>query len=482
MVAFRFQRDLDREERGAVAPDPRGLAERYRFWRSSWIVPGFVLGDRRTVLISDPWISRGAIESITVRTRSGAELPGRLEAFLGDVGGAIVKTGSDLPVEPLSFEGASTTSPPRYAASVTEGDGADTAWVEDLGAMRNGPWSSRPGAFGFGTPESPFGGLDPNEEAGARTIDLVCDVSARPLGFRFGSTIDAAGRWRGPRVLASRRVSLDALRALEDARPSPLHRLTVTFRTLSRHDRDRDPFRFGGRGTAEEEYWGLAITPDLAPGARAAGGGEGAARPLDPPGRRRGRGRGGLVRRQGRGLRGLRRARGGRRAGRRCPPRRRRLPRRTAPCSCTGRRSVAARAATRSSTTASSVGSAGYGDRSFLATERAVGTGALLRDLDGRVLGFSTRLDPVDKERRLSTGSRSGRSSTTYPVVAVLFDEVGFPATLAEDLDTRVMPQEETAARRLPWLGVETDGLDEGLAEAARTCPVRRATADAASW
>ena len=26
---------------------------------------------------------------------------------------------------------------------------------------------------------------------------------------------------------------------------SPLHRLTVTFRTLSRHDRDRDPFRFG---------------------------------------------------------------------------------------------------------------------------------------------------------------------------------------------------------------------------------------------
>jgi hypothetical protein len=463
LVTFRFQRDLDREERGAVAPDPRGLAERYRFWRSGWVVPGFVLGDRRTVLISDPWISRSAIESITVRTRSGVELPGRLEVFLGDVGGAIVKTEAELPVEPLTFEPVST-APARYAASVTEGNGEPQAWVEDLTSMRNRPWSPGQGGIGHGTPESPFGGLDPTEEEGTRTIDLVCDDAGTPLGFRFGSTIDAAGRWRGPRVLASRRVSLDALGALEDERPSPLHRLTVTFRTLSRHDRDRDPFRFGGRGTAEEEYWGLAITPDTlvvpelleeekvrrvlsirlddveAEGVVASYAGKVEGYQAF------------VVRVEGVELDAV--------------------PAAAPPSPATDGALLVHRTAQRGGARRDQVDYdrvigrfRGYGDRSFLATERAVGTGALLRDLDGRVLGFSTRLDPVDKERRLSTGNRSGRSSTTYPVVAVLFDEVGLPATLAENLDTRVMPQEETAARRLPWLGVETDGLDEGLAK-----------------
>lgn len=463
MVAFRFQRDLDREERGAVPPDPRGLAERYRFWRSSWIVPGFVVGDRHTVLISDPWISRGAIESITVRTRAGVELPGRLEAFLGDVGGAIVKTEAELPVAPLTFEETSE-APARYAASVTEGDVAPAAWVEDLDSMRNRPWSETDGTVGYGTPESPFGGLDAGDDPGSRTVDLVTDANALPLGFRFGSALDTTGRWHGPRVLASRKVSLDTLRTLADARPSPLHRLTVTFRTLSRHDRDRDPFRYGGRGTAEEEYWALAITPTalLVPG------------PLEEEKVRRvlsirlddvegenveatyaGKVDGYqafVVNVKGIELDALP-------AEAPAPP-------------ATGGALLVHRVAHRGGARRDQIDYdrvtgwfRGYGDRSFLATEREVGMSAVLRDLDGRVLGFSTRLDPVDREQKLSSGRRSSGDSTTYPVVAVLFSELGLPATLAENLDTRIMPQEETAARRLPWLGVEYDGLDEGLAE-----------------
>ena len=49
--------------------------------------------------------------------------------------------------------------------------------------------------------------------------------------------------------------------------------------------------------------------------------------------------------------------------------------------------------------------------------------------------------------------------------MAVLFHEEGPPAALAERADTRIMPQEEVEAKRLPWLGVEVDALDEGVAE-----------------
>ena len=463
MVAFRFQRDFEREERGAVPPNSRGLAERYRFWRSSWIVPGFVIGDRHTVLISDPWISRTAIESITVTTRDGVEVPARLSAFVADVGGAIVKTEEELPVPPLTFEG-STTASPRFAASVAEGDGAPEAWVEDLHTVRNRPWKQTDGAVGHGTPESPFGDLDPNADEGSRTVDLVTDAGGVPLGFRFGSALDTAGRWRGARVLGSRRIPLDTLRTLEEARPSPLHRLTVTFRTQSRHDRDRDPFRYGGRGTAEEEFWGLAITPTAL---------------LVPEGLEEEKVRQVLsIRLDDVETEGVEVNYAGKVEGYQAFV-----------VNVTGveldalsggepdspqtdgalfvHRVAHRGGARRDQVDYDRVAGwfRGYGDRLFLATERKVGVGALLRDLDGGVLGFSTRLDPVDKERRLTDTRQASRNRSTYPVVAVLFHEIGAPATLATRLDTRVMPQEETAAKRLPWLGVEYDGLDEGLAE-----------------
>ena len=57
------------------------------------------------------------------------------------------------------------------------------------------------------------------------------------------------------------------------------------------------------------------------------------------------------------------------------------------------------------------------------------------------------------------------RERQQFPLKAVLFAEVGPPAALANDPDLRVMPQEETEAKRLPWLGVETTGLTKEVAE-----------------
>jgi serine protease Do len=51
-------------------------------------------------------------------------------------------------------------------------------------------------------------------------------------------------------------------------------------------------------------------------------------------------------------------------------------------------------------------------------------------------------------------------------VVAALFSERGGPAALAADLDRRVMPAPPEEARRLPWLGVEHEGLDRRVAQA----------------
>jgi len=464
VVAFRFQRDLEMEERGAVPPDPQGLAERYRFWRYAWWTPGFVIGDRRTVLVSDPWLSPSAIESVTVRTRDGTEVEGRLDAFLAGVGGVIVRTEADLPVEPLRAADAAGTTP-RWAASVAEGPGEVEAWVEDLGARRFRTWSDPAGPVGFGRRDVPFGGLDQRDDGGARSVDLVCDDAGLPLGFRFGGPLPDSDRWRLPAVLADRRIPFDDLHGLEERWPSPLHRLTVTFRTQSRHDRDRSPFAFANRGTTEEEYWGVAVTPHML------------VVPLDldeekvrsvisirlddvesdePPevayaGKLEGY-EAFLV-----GVKGVELDA---------------LPDEAPAVPDVEGALLEHRVAQRGGTRRDQIDynrvlgrARGYGDRRYLVTEREIQAGVFLLDLDGRMVGFSAKLDPVDQERRLGDGRRPGSNTSRFPVVALLFEEEGLPATLLDRADTRVMPQEETEARRLPWLGVEYDGLDEGLAE-----------------
>ena len=61
MVAFRFQKDLEAEATGATAPDPDAATEVFRRWRMSLRVPGFVVRDRRTILVSDVFVSPGAM-------------------------------------------------------------------------------------------------------------------------------------------------------------------------------------------------------------------------------------------------------------------------------------------------------------------------------------------------------------------------------------------------------------------------------------
>ena len=70
---------------------------------------------------------------------------------------------------------------------------------------------------------------------------------------------------RRPGVCESGELPLTHIRdmAAQMAEASSIYRVKVQYRTTARRDSDRDPFRFGGRGTAEEEYWGLAIRPDL---------------------------------------------------------------------------------------------------------------------------------------------------------------------------------------------------------------------------
>ena len=103
LVALKFQKDLEAEEHGAIAPDEDATTEAFRRWRMSWIVPGFVVRDRRTVTISDLFLPPGAIASVEVRTLDGTAYPARLRGFLRRAEGLIVATETDLPVEPVPF-------------------------------------------------------------------------------------------------------------------------------------------------------------------------------------------------------------------------------------------------------------------------------------------------------------------------------------------------------------------------------------------
>ncbi|MBL9086762.1 MAG: hypothetical protein JNM10_06435, partial [Planctomycetia bacterium] len=78
MVAFRFQKDLAAEATGATAPDPDAATEVFRRWRMSLRVPGFVVRDRRTVLVSDVFVAPGAIRGIELETADGRRVAATL--------------------------------------------------------------------------------------------------------------------------------------------------------------------------------------------------------------------------------------------------------------------------------------------------------------------------------------------------------------------------------------------------------------------
>ena len=65
LVTLSFQKDLHAEEHDALPPDPRSTSERFRLWRMTMLVPGFVVKDHRTILVSDLWIAPGPLAGVT---------------------------------------------------------------------------------------------------------------------------------------------------------------------------------------------------------------------------------------------------------------------------------------------------------------------------------------------------------------------------------------------------------------------------------
>jgi hypothetical protein len=464
-LLVKFQKDLEAEATGAVAPDPESISERFRFWRMSYLVPGFVVRDRRTVIASDLWMPPGSIASITIKPLEGGEVPGRLRGFLHRGQGLVIEAEGDLPVEPVPFPERVTVTidTPLFAGSVMESTDGLEAWVDGIGGMRRRPVGRK--GFAYGDPDRPDEALEGTAGGMMRTVDLVMDAKGTPLGFRFGGPLDlGADLWMGPDVLEDREVPFSSLRemALGLASGSSAHRVKVNFRTASRHDRDGNPFG-NEEGNPEAEFWGLAVRPDalLAIGRLE----DGEIRRIESVRIQDDDDGPGIEASFGGRLRGYDAFVVHVPAGGLAP-----LPPLAPPPPVIGEAFLVHRVAWRGGARRDQVDydrmtgwARSYGDRRFLAAEQRIEEGAILMDLDGGVFGFAARLNPEDREKPLGEGRQRGRP--TYNQVAVLFCQEGLPATLVEDPDTQVMPAEETEAKRTPWLGVEFDGISDGVAE-----------------
>ncbi len=468
LIRLRFQKDLEAEATGVEPPDRNSLSERYRTYRMSDVKPGFLIRDQRTVIASDIWYPAGAIGSVEISAPGGKPVKARLRGFLRRAQGIVFEAEADIEgVEPVQFDNdlevdATTT---LYAGSVAEGRDGFEYWFENLSGTRRR--SSEGGATEFGGPSTVSNqGLSSGSD-GARYIDLVTDGKGRALGFRFGARIDFdEGAWRGNQVLADEEIPFTRLRdmARKYNVDSFVHRVKVHFRTKSRHEARRDPFSMGGDDNqGEREFWGLAVSEDILlvigrleedairkiKSVEMADTEEGAGEEAVFAGRLRGY-NGFFVR--------LKEARVHAMDGGACP-----VP-------DSGEAMLFHRFVWRGGARRDQVDynrvegyGRGYGDRRYLTLERSVPPGAVLLDASGQVLGFSTQLNPEDQEKDLSRSRR--RSRSRFPVMAVLFCEVGQPMTLLDTADVSVMPQEEVEAKRLPWLGVEFEGLNKGVAE-----------------
>ena len=465
MVHLKFQKDLDAEEHGAVPPNPGGVSESFRLWRMSYVVPGFVVKDRRTVLISDVWVSQGAIASVTVKPLTGTPVPARIRGFLKRGEAIVVEAESDLPVEPVVFGPEASSAAPEAAlvGSVAEGARGIESWVDGLGSVRRRVGSTK---LAFGGVDAPTNGI--SQDQGTRTIDLLLGPGAVPIGFRFGGGMDVDdGVWRGPDVLADTEVPFTSLkeRARALAQRTSRARVEVILRTTKRDDAEDQPFhRFDAGGEGRSEHWGFAVAPDLlvVPGR------------IEPDAVRRIESvRWKVDDSPGTDAQYAGKVRGYdaflvRVPGGKFEPLAEEQPK--APG--IGQAVLVHRTSWRGGERRDQVDynrvmgwGRRYGDRPHWALEREVDEGALLLDLDGKVLGFAARIDPLDKEQRLDDSGFSRRSRREFPLMAVLFEEIGLPSSLAKDPDTRVMPQEETESKRLPWLGVETTGFNKVVAE-----------------
>lgn len=471
VVAFRFQKDLEAEATGATAPDPDAATEVFRRWRMSLHVPGFVVRDRRTVLVSDLFVAPGAIRTVEVEAADGTKVLGRVTAFLPRIGAVVVTTEADVGATPL--EAPATAEPTAaaepaaaarlFSASLTESADGIQATAE---ALRDAEVVHRTfggGPVARGRVRRPAAGLGGTSVS--RTAELLVDAAGAPAGLRFdGPGLASDDTWRLAAVLAdlARAVPFAALveRKVAAAAESYVHAVRLVFRARSVDDDLGGTASFLGATPPPEpdpdaRHWGLAVAPDVL------------VVPTTLPASWVARlqrvtveERGGIVheaRYEGRvpdlGAFVVRLVEA------RLDPMPAAQPPAPPPHHALLIHRTAWRAGARRDgiTYDRSLGTTrGYGDRRFLATEGAVEAGTVLLDLEGQVLGFSADLQPDDAER---VASRGGGDDGLRGVVAALFADLGAPASLADGLDRRVMPAASRAARRLPWLGVELEPL-----------------------
>ena len=444
VVRIRFQKDLEAEATGVNPPDARGTNERYRLWRMSYALPGFVFRDRKTVIVSDIFLPRGAIESIHIEAPGAEPVPARLRGFLRHAEAAILGTEAELASEPVGFADMETDIDPLglMSGAVSESATGFDLWLTSLSGTARRSWTG--GDIQPGGPKRHTEGMDGGTGT-RRTLDLILDKAGRSLGFRFGYSLDSArANWRGPSLLNDDEIPFERLDELATgiAQGSGIHRLKVMYRTRSRHDRGRSPFDMGDEAEGEAEAWGFALTPEvlLVVGRLE----EEAIRKIESihlddfddgtgaPGAFLGRVKGldaWLVRIEGAAFEPMFAATG-------------EVPE-------VGEAILVHRKSWRAGARRDEVAlnrvlgwHRGWNDESFLSVEREVAAGELLLDTDGLPVGFAARLDPEDREVALQGRRRNWREEP--PLVGVLFAEQGPAAGFLDRIDDSVMPVEET--------------------------------------
>lgn len=480
-VVLRFQRDLVAEAEGLPRAGDReagreptgrdevgGAPEALRMRRMSMRVPGFVVRDRRTVVLSDLFVAPGAVKSVEIEARGGKPVPARLDAFLPRCGAVVAVAASDLDAAPVVFlTGADEASrSPSFVGALAEGESGTESWVELLGVARRRVRRDEP--LSYGRPVKSEAGLDGQDVV--RTAELVLAEDATPLALRFGSgLLGERTSWRGAELAAELAAAVPMSSLLERkkalAESSAVHQVRIAFRAAGASDTSFDGEASSHAAVAgavlpepddEARWWGISVAPDLllVPSAMPDAWVERISKvtvedtgepviPATYEGRMRGLGAFVLKLTEAT-----------------LDP----LAASSPPPPPSGEAFLVHRVGWRGGSRRDAVDwnrslgrSRGYGDVGWLTSEDAVHPGSFLLDLEGRVLGFAAELVGGAGERVALAGPAGRRSAPE--VVALLWSDVGGPAAVAKDLERRALPASALKSRRLPWLGVEVEPL-----------------------
>lgn len=468
-VAIRFQRDVEAEARGGAPSDADAATDVFRRWRMGMWVPGFAVRDRKTVLVSDLFVTPGSVRSIEVETADGTRTSARLTAMLPRTGAVVLTTEAELPVAPLRGDAAArrTDGAPRFVGALVEGG---EGWHAVAEPMRDADVLRRPlrgGAEGRGRLRRPAAGLTGTSRS--RAADLLCDAEGEVVGLRFdGPGLSDDGAWTLAAVLEdlARALPLATLSSLEAT--TAARGVVLPVRLAFRAATAADVATSGGaRSVAapepdpEARLFGLALTPDtlVVPASLPAAWVLRIARvSVETPagalaatyeGRLRDVGAFVLRLTEGRVDAALP---DGADAATPPPERHALLALRTAWRGGARRDAVSYDR---------SLGFArGYGDRRFFVTEGAIAPGAVLLDVAGRIFGLAVEHAPDAAPDAVERPpSRAVADDASRGVVALLLSDLRAAPGLASHLDRRVLPHSVGTARRLPWLGVEVEPI-----------------------